>query len=234
MGALAMRAAGCAAVLGGVVNGIADYLLRGGPAPTAGADITLEALATVPFEAVFAGSLLGAAAMPVWLLGLWPVHRALEPAGPRRSLVIVLLFGYGIVVSSGYHGTYAFFAGGFRALEAAGPGSVETVAEMVDRFLAHHDALMMVFVVPWVMASIGFVVVVLACRTHYSRWMVVVSPILVPTVMPVVSALPSPFGGWIRPIAGTTIWTSFFLLTTLVVWNLEPHGVLRREAQAGG
>ena len=216
------RAAGVIAILGGATNAVADFLLRGGPAPVAGADITLPGLADVPFESVHAGSLLGAAAMPLWLFGLWPVYRALEPAGPRLALAIVLAFGYGIVVASGYHGTYVFFAGGYQALQAVGPEPHAAIVEMVERFLAHHDAAMIVFVVPWVVASVGFVVVVLVFRTHYARWMVLLSPILVPIAMPVVAALPSPFGGWIRPAAGTAIWTAFFAVTTIVTWRLDP------------
>ncbi|MDJ0868631.1 MAG: hypothetical protein QNK03_21155 [Myxococcota bacterium] len=219
-----IRIAGCGAVLGGFANLVADYLLRGGPAPVAGADITMEALATVPFESVFVGSILGAAAIPLWLLGLWPVYRALEPAGRGLALGIVLLFGYGIVVASGYHGTYAFHAVGYQALEAVGPESRPVLVEMMSRFRGHHDAHMLVFVVPWVAASFGFVVVVLFFRTHYARWMAVASPILVPITMPLVAALPSPVGGWVRPIHGTTIWTLFFLLTTIVTWRLDRDG----------
>ncbi|MGH0034486.1 MAG: DUF6796 family protein [Myxococcota bacterium] len=221
-----IRIAGCGAVLGGIANGVADSLLRGGPAPAAGADLTLEALANVPFASVYAGSLLGAAAIPLWLLGLWPVYRALEPAGPRRALAIVLLFGYGIAVASGYHGTYAFYAGGYQALEAVGPESRPVVVEMMSRFRSHHDALMAVFVVPWVVASLGFVVVVLFFRTVYARWMVLLSPILVPVTAPLVAALPSPIGGWVRPVHGTTIWTLFFLLTTVVTWRLDRGGAV--------
>jgi hypothetical protein len=219
-----IRVAGCAAVLGGIANLVADYLLRGGPAPVAASDISLETLADVPFESVFAGSVLGAAAIPLWLLGLWPAYRALEPAGRRLALAIVLLFGYGIAVASGYHGTYAFYAGGYQALEAVGPESRPVLVEMTSRFRGYHDALMLVVVVPWVVASVGFVVVVLFFRTHYARWMVLLSPILVPITMPLVAALPSPVGGWFRPIHGTTVWTLFFLLTTAVVWRLDRHG----------
>jgi hypothetical protein len=222
-----IRVAGFGAVLGGIANLVADYLLRGGPAPVAAADITLEALANVPFESVFAGSVLGAAAIPLWLLGLWPVYRALEPAGRRLALALVLLFGYGIAVASGYHGTYAFYAGGYHALDVVGPDSRPVLVEMTDRFRRHHDALMLVVVVPWMAASIGFVVVVAVLRTHYARWMAVTSPILVPITMPLVAALPSPVGGWVRPIHGTVIWTLFFLLTTVVVWHLDRHGAGR-------
>ncbi len=90
---------------------------------------------------VHTGSLLGAAVIPLWLLGLWPVYRALEPAGPSLALAIALLFGFGIAVASGYHGTYVFYAGAYQALEAVGPESRRVLVEMTDHFRAYHDAL---------------------------------------------------------------------------------------------
>jgi hypothetical protein len=215
-----IRVAGCAAVLGGIANLVADYLLRGGPAPVAASDISLETLADVPFESVFAGSVLGAAAIPLWLLGLWPAYRALEPAGRRLALAIVLLFGYGITVASGYHGTYAFYAGAYQALEAVGPESRPVLVELTSRFRAYHDALMLAVVVPWMAASVGFVALVLFVRTHYARWMAAASPLLVPLTIPLVQALPAPVGGYVRPIHGTAIWTVFFLVATVATWHL--------------
>lgn len=223
-----IRLAGYGAVFGGIANLVADYLLRGGPAPVASADITLEALVHVPSASVFAGGILGAAAIPLWLLGLWPVYRALEPAGRRLALAIVLLFGYGIAVAAGYHGSYAFYAGGYQALAAVGPESKPILVEMTARFLRYHDLLMLLVVVPWMVASVGFVVAVLFFRTHYARWLVVLSPLLVPLTIPLVQALPAPIGGYVRPIHGTAIWTLFFLVSTVVVGRLE-----RRSARPG-
>jgi hypothetical protein len=215
------RVAGILAVLAGLTNAVADYLLRGGPAPASGAEITLEGLRSVPFESVFAGSLLGAAAIPFWLLGLWPVYRALEPAGRRLAALPVMLLAYGVALASGYHGSYAFYAGGYQALGAVAGEAEPVLAQMIQRFRAYHDALMLLMVVPWILGSLAFVAVALFFRTHYARWMALASPILVPLTVPLAEALPAPFGGYFRPILGTTIWTLFFLVATVVTWNLE-------------
>ncbi|MDA8017906.1 MAG: hypothetical protein MPN21_10705 [Thermoanaerobaculia bacterium] len=75
---------------------------------------------------------------------------------------------------------------------------------------------------PWILASLGFTVIVLLGRTRYPRWMAFASPILVPLTKPLTGALPAPIGGYLRPAAGSIIWTLFFLLTTITIWNVSP------------
>ncbi|MEM6412021.1 MAG: DUF6796 family protein, partial [Pseudomonadota bacterium] len=104
-----MRIAGILAVLGGVINGFADYLLQGGlilgPAVN-----TYENLANVDYDLVFWGTIIGNAAIPLWLLGFWPVYVALAPAGRWFALPTVILLGYGFSLFAGYHGFYALYA----------------------------------------------------------------------------------------------------------------------------
>ena len=219
LGPDAVRVAGGLAVAGGVANAVADFLLRGGPSPRPGSAFTLESLGEVPFDLIFAGSVLGAVAIPLWIFGLLPVYRALEPAGRRTALVLVILFAYGITVAAGYHGAYVFYGVGYEVAGTVSEEARPVVAEMNERFRQVHDALLMAFVPPWMLASLGFVAVVLRGRTRYARWMVVLSPILVPITAPLGQALPAPFGGYIRPILGTTIWTAFFLMSTIVAWR---------------
>jgi hypothetical protein len=216
-----LRVAGGLAVLAGIVNAVADYLLRGGPAPVSAAEITLEALGEVPFESVFAGSVLGVAVIPLWLLGLGPVYAALAPAGRWLALPPVLLFGYVFALAPGYHGAFALYAAGYHALGAVGAEARPILSEMIERFRAYHDALFLLFAVVASLGSLWFVVAVAFFRTRYSRWMAAASPILVPLLSPLAQALPAPAGGYVRPILGTTIFTLFFLVATVVTWKLE-------------
>jgi hypothetical protein len=215
-----LRTAGCLAVAGGAANVVADYLLRGGPAPVAASEITLATLGQVPFESVFAGSVLGAAVIPLWMLGLWPVYEGLRPAGPWLARITVLFMAYGIAIAAGFHGAFAFYAAGYHALGAAPAGAQPLLVELTERFRSYHDTLFVLLAVTWTIGSVGFIVAVAFFRTHYARWMAAASPLLVPLTMPLVAALPAPVGGYVRPIHGTAIWTLFFLLATVVSWNL--------------
>jgi hypothetical protein len=215
-----LRLAGCGAVAGGLANLVADYLLRGGPQPVAASAITLETLGQVPFGSVFAGSLLGVAAIPLWTLGLWPVYAGLRPAGPWLARLTALFLGYGIAIAAGYHGAYALYSAGYHALAAAPAAAEPVLVELTQRFRTFHDTLFLLLAVPWTIGSVAFVVAVAFFRTHYPRWMAALSPLLVPLTMPLVAVLPAPIGGYVRPIHGTVLWTLFFLVSTAVVWNL--------------
>jgi hypothetical protein len=218
---LSLRLAGGLAVLAGLANIVADYLLRGGPAPVSGAEITLEALQSVPYDSVFIGSVLGAAVIPFWLLGLWPVYVALEPAGRWLAVPPVLLLGYMLALAPGYHGAFAFYAAGYQALGAVAGDARPILNGMIERFLAYHDAVFYLIAGVATLGSIWFVVAAGFFRTRYSRWMAAASPILVPLTVPLAQALPAPMGGYVRPILGTTIWTLFFLVATVVTWNVH-------------
>ena len=216
-----LRTAGLLAILGGVLNGFADYLLQGGLVPRAGVN-TYENLATVPYDMVYWGSIIGNAAIPLWLLGFWPVYVALAPAGKRLALPPVLFLGYGFSLFAGYHGSYALYAAGFQAQAQAPAELSDTMTLLVQRLHDYHDAVIVLIGMCVPVGSIWFTAVVLFCRTHFKRWMVIASPLIVPLTQPFIETLPAPWGGYIRPAWGTTIFTLFFLAATIVTWHVNP------------
>ena len=221
-----IRLLGGLAVAAGFTNAVADYALRGGPRPVSGAAISLEMLGSVPHESIWFGSLLGAAVMPLWILGLFPVYVGLRPAGRWWAALPVFLFGYGICVASGYHGSYALYGSGF-ALQAALPEATD-VSRHLDHLMQHHDGLQAVFVAPWIIGSVSFVVIVLTGRTGFPRWMAFTSPILVPLIVTLSAGLPAPLGGYIRPGIGSLTWTLFFAMALWLTWNGVDQPVKKR------
>ncbi len=215
-----LRAAGVLAVIGGIANGVGDYMLQGGPAPGPGVN-TYAQLADAPYDPVFLGSIIGNAAIPLWLLGFWPVYVALSPAGRKLALPPVLLLAYAFSIFPGYHGSYALYAAGFQAQAAAPVELAATLNTMVERMEAYHSA-SMYLIGPFVpLGSAWFMAVVLFRKTLYARWMAVVVPIVAPITQPFAESLPAPYGAYIRPAWGTTIFTLFFLLATIVTWNVS-------------
>lgn len=222
-GSMLLRAAGLLAVAGGIANGVADYMLQGGPKPSPGLN-TYAQLADAPFDPVFLGSIIGNATIPFWLLGFWPVYVALKPAGRSLALPPVLLLAYGFSMFAGYHGSYALYAAGFQAQAAAPPDAAPVLAEMVARMHAYHEALIDVITIGVPLGSLWLAAVILFRETHYRRWMVILTPLVAPLTQPFAEMLPAPIGGYIRPPWGTTIYTVFFLVSTLVTWNVSPDG----------
>ncbi|MGH0032533.1 MAG: DUF6796 family protein [Myxococcota bacterium] len=214
------RLAGFAAIVGGVLNGVADFWLQGGLGVRPGVN-TFAYLPQVPFEPVFVGSILGQAALPLWLLGFVPLYVALAPAGRWLALPPVLLFGYAFAIFPGYHGAYAFYSAAYQAQAAAPEAASAVLTTLVERNHRVHDAVMLMIGPAMTLGSLWFMTAVALGRTHYARWMVVFSPILVPLTQPLAEALPAPWGGYIRPAWGTTLFTLFFALATWVTWNVR-------------
>ena len=224
-----LRMAGLLAVVGGVLNGFADYLLQGGLVARAAVN-TYENLATVPYEMVFWGSIIGNAAIPLWLLGFWPVYVALAPAGRWLALPPVLFLGYGFSLFAGYHGSYALYAAGFQAQTDAPAELADTTSVLVQRLHDYHDALMVLIGICMPIGSLWFVAVVLFFRTHFQKWMVIASPLIVPLTQPLIEMLPGPWGGYIRPAWGTTLFSLFFLMATIVTWHVNPATTEKKSA----
>jgi hypothetical protein len=61
---ITLRLAGLVSITCTLVNAVADLLLFGGGMPVSGAEITLEAMRSVPYQSVFTGSILGVIVIP--------------------------------------------------------------------------------------------------------------------------------------------------------------------------
>jgi len=214
-----LRLAGLLSILCTLVNAVADLLLFGGGLPVSGAEITVEALRSVPYQSVFIGSILGVIVIPFWLLGLWPVYEALKPAGPWFAWPAVLFLGYALTLFPLFHGAYAFYAAGYQALAAVSGEAQSTLTELIEKFLAVRGTLYALVAVNATLGSLWFIVAVVFRRTRYARWMAVVSPLLVPVASPLVRWLPAPMGGYVLPPFATLVFTFFFVLATVVTWN---------------
>jgi hypothetical protein len=214
-----LRLAGLLSILCTLVNAIADLLLFGGGLPVSGAEITVEALRSVPYQSVFIGNLLGVIVIPFWLLGLWPVYEALKPAGSWFAWPVVLFLGYALALFPLYHGAFAFYAAGYQALAAVSGDAQTILTEMMGRLLAVRGALYTLIAVGATLGSLWFVATVVFRRTRYARWMAVISPLLVPVASPLVRWLPAPIGGYVFPPFATLVFTFFFLFATAVTWT---------------
>ncbi len=216
-----LRAAGVLAVAGGIANAVGDYLLQGGPAPGPGVN-TYAQLGSAPYDQVLLGSIIGNAAIPLWLLGFWPVYVALAPAGRKLALPPVLLLAYAFSIFPGYHGAYALYAAAFQAQAAAPVELAGTLATMVERMEGQHAAVMTLIQPMVPIGSFWFMAVVLFRETLFARWMVIFAPIVAPITQPLAEMLPGPYGAFIRPAWGTTFFSLFFLVATVVTWNALP------------
>ncbi|MEM7100920.1 MAG: DUF6796 family protein [Pseudomonadota bacterium] len=220
-----VRGAGLLAVAGGVVNAFSDYLLQGGFVTRAAVN-TYADLANAPYELVAWGSIVGNAALPFWLLGFLPLYIALAPAGRWFAMPPIACLGYVFTLFPGYHGSYALYAAGFQASSTIGAQPSSVLTTLSERLHSYHDMMMALIGVFSVSGSILFAAAVLSGRTLFSRWIVLLTPLIVPLTQPFIEMLPAPFGGIIRPPWGTVLFSLLFLAATVVTWN---HGVAKGE-----
>jgi uncharacterized membrane protein YiaA len=207
----AFKVAGFLAIFGGIVCYVSDHYLRGGFAPGPAVGL-MEGLEAAPYTPVLFGSILGYAVLPFYLLGLWPLYRALKPAGRFLASVPVFLFGFAFTLFPGYHHAAVLYALGFKA-------ATENADSLLAAQLAQvHESALLVIAIPMTIASLWMAVLVLSGKTRYARWMAIVSPLLAPLISPLLLYLPDPWGGYLVPGAGTLVFVLFFALTVWVSW----------------
>lgn len=213
---------GLLAIVGGVVNAVSDYFLQGGLRLDEAVN-TYVNLPNAPFQDVYWGAVFGYASIPLWLLGLFPLYKALEPAGLKSALPPVLLFGYALSMFPGYHYSYAIYAAGFQAAGDPQFASEVVMSTLNERLHYTHEGMINVFKFPMVISSLWFAWLIVSGRTHYKRWMFLMVPILAPALQPLVEMTPAPLGSLLRPAFGTIVFTLFFALATYVYWQAHKN-----------
>ncbi|CAM1369944.1 DUF6796 family protein [Tenacibaculum xiamenense] len=208
------KTAGLLAIFGGVLTYISDHMLRGEFAPGSAVGI-IDVIRTgkLAYEPLYWGSLLGYATLPLYLLGLWPLYRALEPAGRVLATIPVILLGYALALFPGYHYAAILYALGF---ESANNSSNSLLSEQLMQVL---DGTHMIIMPTVILSSLWIAVLILSGKTLYARWMVIASPLLMVLIpILVVKMIPSPWGGYIIPGSGTIGLIIFFAMAVWVSW----------------
>lgn len=209
------RTAGFLAIFGGILTYVSDHLLRGefAAGPAVGIVDAIRTL-SLPYAPLYWGSLLGYAALPLYLLGLWPLYRALEPAGRILAAIPVILFGYALALFPGYHYAAVLYALGFQAADSTSNSLLN------DRLIQVLDGTHMIIMPIVILSSLWIAVLILSGKTLYSRWMVVASPLLMMLIPAlVVKIIPNPWGGYVIPGSGTVGLIIFFTMAVWVSWT---------------
>lgn len=131
----------------------------------------------------------------------------------------MILFGYALTLFPGYHYSAVLYALGFQAAD----GGSNTLLN--DQLMQVHDGTLMIIIPPVIIASLWIAVLVLSGKTLYSRWMVVASPLLMVLIPTLVVMIPSPWGGYIIPGAGTIGLIVFFAMAVWVSWPPPKMGL---------
>ncbi|MEM1428527.1 MAG: hypothetical protein AAGG09_03610 [Pseudomonadota bacterium] len=191
------------AVVGGLLNVVADWFLLG--LPVAGRDLRMEMLAQKPAWAVRLGAYLAMVAIPMWIAVTVPAAFLLRDA--PTVLILVPLIGIALIsiYALVYHVSYIFYDAAYR--------HAPDVADLLLQEKAFQTRLMML---------VGLVTYgALLAGGLWSGapwWWLAASPIVLQPAFSFAARLaPAPVGGYLLTGAGSLGFTAFALVTMLAV-----------------
>lgn len=214
-----LRAAGLIAVFATIAVAVGDFLSLYSPD---GIDATgYTHLLEISETRLRAGYFLGILSLPFFILGFWQVYQGLKPAGKWRSLPVLLINIFVIVIGTVTHGQTALLALVVQAQDKISGEAQAVLAEMFDQFTFYYNPILLVLRVLTLITTVWFIVAVLSKRTLYPQWMVFFSPWVLLIVLMVPSFISPTIGGYLIPSAFNIAHTIFFGLSTILLWKKE-------------
>jgi hypothetical protein len=195
----------------------ADVVMLGRPvsgAEAAAADI--RELSALPEWRLRVGG-YGAFLIPAFIVGVWQLYEGVRPAGARWAVPPFLLLSNFFAAGAVYHYLLAFAAASAKA-QGAGDQALRAGWEGARGYLLVPFG---VCVFSLTAGSLWFAAAVLFRRTHFPRWMALLSPALpVGAAVAVTWSLPAPAGGYLFPGAVHLATPVIFGTSTALLWNV--------------
>ncbi|MFH1144961.1 MAG: DUF6796 family protein [Candidatus Eisenbacteria bacterium] len=185
------NAAGLLGLLGAVILCAGDMLLYG----HFGSGFTFEKGARIvalqaPLLRIYLGGLLGPICAALYIVGFWHVHQNVSPRAPRPARLIAAGFSLGMIIGGAYH---ALWATRQLVLRSAGQSPVEQ-SELWNAVRGYMELTFAASAVPFLVATLILLVVVLAGRSSYPRWTALINPGLLLVFRPLAAHVPGPLG----------------------------------------
>lgn len=209
---------GLIGIAGAILMATGDILLLG--IPSGALDYYRDELARGSMRLVsrwrlYAGSVLGVAAAPLQLGGVWLVYLGLRNTGARIALPVLLTFGYTVITAIGVHTIFPLMGEGLQAQERVSEVSRQVLADQDRRFVRFWFVLMAISGLPLVLGSAWFAYGTLTQPTDFPSWVAFTNPaVLFAAVFLITLLIPRPIAGYISPAIYNWMWLLFFGITT--------------------
>ncbi len=125
------------------------------------------------------GNFLGVFFLPIHLLGFYLIYLGLKPAGEKLALIFLVLGFYLIAIGVGFHGTLAFVGDIIQSNNKV----------LLNKMLVYWHPWGSALVIGYIVMSLYLVFLILRGGTLYSRWSVLISPLVVVIYSTVVIAI---------------------------------------------
>lgn len=208
-----VKIASIIALIASLVGALADVLLLYNPA---GGYETgdYHFLMDIPETRLLVGSYLGVFFIPLEILGLWHVYRALEPAGKKLVYPMIFMAVYAIFPGVVYHGTIGFTATFLKLSPLMSPELLNTNMDFLKALFEPLGATLFVL---FTIASLLFVYIVTTKETHYCKWMAIANPFGIYMVFVLLYLSVPTIGNLLIPAGFNLAFFFFFLCSLLAV-----------------
>jgi hypothetical protein len=218
-----LRLTGLAGLAGAALLLAGDWLLLA--TFTSGREFTedwLSILAGMPAWRLTAGGVIGPIGAWLYVVGFWQLYVALVPAG--RGIAFCCFAGFSlsfIWLAGAFHTSFPFLADAWsiRGAAAGGGGIGQPAIAALDRTFAYAGLLYYVGLVPAFVGAGVLAYAIIAQRTHYPGWFVLLNPALLYFLSLAFRWMPAPFGGLLALSAGNLVFLVFFGASTIVLWD---------------
>ncbi len=214
---------GVAAALGALVVGIGEFMFQFSPRGGYEGTDYLYFLDVSRWRLTM-GHFIGVLAAPLYLVGYWHIAQMLRPAGRRLAAAVFGLGIYAFMVADVWLGGRVNLALTVKARAAAGDTMRPMLSDLLRDISAHNEPLINVVRVLILIVSLLMIYGTLSGRSHYPRWIVIFTPIVLLVLIFTLYALAPAIGVYLLPAAMNVVHLIFFTLSTWAAIRIRPTG----------
>jgi hypothetical protein len=165
-------------------------------------------MGTMPAWRLQVGGFLGIVAGFLYLFGYYMIYKAVEVKSKKPAVIIFFIWLFCTILGAGYHSHFPYLGYAARYIT-----EVTVLTEFENMLIPYVLVNMSLHVI----VSSYFAILIIAKKTLFPRWFVVLTPIVLLWVIYLLKQLPSPFsnvlaGGWYNLMN-----TIFFLAAIMVL-----------------
>ncbi|MFC5045617.1 DUF6796 family protein [Aquimarina hainanensis] len=178
----------------------------------------IEVLGNIDHDRLTIGGMLGPLAAVLYFIGFYQIYMAIKPHNKTIARIIFGLYCLAMSFGGAFHSQFTYLG-------------LVSYSEDSNLLKIVQDKIMLFYaaaVIPTLIASILFAVMILIKKTNYPRWMVLCTPIVLFPIFNLVQLLPQPYmvvvaGGW-----SNHIYLIFFSVSTYVLLRDEEKRLFTR------
>ena len=200
-----IRVFGVAAIIGGVLNVIADLFILSQPIPADLKGTGISVLEIMPIENVRIGVIIGLFALTSWLLILPSVSAGLARAKATERRLAIASFTLGVAACVVFHCLYWPITVAIQA--STGFESFDLIVKDFEEILNFFQS---VIFLSFLVLTIDLAWTIFRKCADYPWWILLISPVVtLPTLGNLVNFVPTPYYGYVAGAITTFLATIF-------------------------